>query len=117
MRLKKINYLKRSEDDNIFEHVKNSLEIYKEKFKNKIDFDDVENYEKFKITLNGICADLINFVDNCAKGKISERKIKAVRKDKIEIIKVILDCEYLINKKNNNIKKAIDFLKDFKYEK
>jgi hypothetical protein len=105
------------EDDNIFEHVKNSLEIYKEKFKNKIDFDDVENYEKFKITLNGICADLINFVDNCAKGKISERKIKAVRKDKIEIIKVILDCEYLINKKNNNIKKAIDFLKDFKYEK
>ena len=104
------------EDDNIFEHVKNSLENFKEKLKNKVDFEDVENYEKFKITLNGICGDLINFVNKCAEGKISQRKIKAVRKDKIDIIKIILDCEFLINK-NNNIKNAINFLKEFKYEK
>ena len=104
------------EDDNIFDHVKNSLENFKEKLKNKIDFEDVENYEKFKITLNGICGDLINFVNKCAEGKISQRKIKAVRKDKIDIIKIILDCEFLINK-NNNIKNAINFLKEFKYEK
>ena len=104
------------EDDNIFDHVKNSLENFKEKLKNKVDFEDVENYEKFKITLNGICGDLINFVNKCAEGKISQRKIKAVRKDKIDIIKIILDCEFLINK-NNNIKNAINFLKEFKYEK
>ena len=104
------------EDDNIFEHVKNSLENFKEKLKNKVDFEDVENYEKFKITLNGICGDLINFVNKCAEGKISQRKIKAVRKDKIDIIKIILDCEFLINK-NNNIKNAINFLKEFKNEK
>ena len=104
------------EDDNIFDHVKNSLENFKEKLKNKVDFEDVENYKKFKITLNGICGDLINFVNKCAEGKISQRKIKAVRKDKIDIIKIILDCEFLINK-NNNIKNAINFLKEFKYEK
>ena len=104
------------EDDNIFDHVKNSLENFKEKLKNKVDFEDVENYEKFKITLNGICGDLINFVNKCAEGKISQRKIKAVRKDKIDIIKIILDCEFLINK-NNNIKNAINFLKENKYEK
>jgi ribosome-binding factor A len=68
-----------------------------------------------KETLNGLCADLFRFCDQCAKGNVSLRKLKAISQCKVDIIKLLLECDYALTK-NNNIKKAIDFIKQLKLE-
>ena len=74
-----------------------------------------DQYLKLKETLNGLCADLFRFCDQCAKGNVSLRKLKAISQCKVDIIKLLLECDYALTK-NNNIKKAIDFIKQLKLE-
>ena len=113
-----INELIDIEEENptIYKNVYDSFEAIKKKLSQTKDNEKKEVLEKFnqlKNTLNGICFDLFEFVDNCKRGIISLRKIKAIAPIKVEIIKTLLDIEYFF-KKDNKVKSAIDVLKNIK---
>ena len=104
------------ENPSIYKNVYDSFEAIKKKLSQTKDNEKKEVFEKFnqlKNTLNGICFDLFEFVDNCKRGIISLRKIKAIAPIKVEIIKTLLDIEYFF-KKDNKVKSAIDVLKNIK---
>ncbi len=107
------------ENPSIYKNVYDSFEAIKKKLSQTKDNEKKEVFEKFnqlKYTLNGICFDLFEFVDNCKRGIISLRKIKAIAPIKVEIIKTLLDIEYFF-KKDNKVKSAIDVLKNIKIKK
>jgi UDP-N-acetylglucosamine 2-epimerase len=75
--------------------------------------EDFEQFIQFKNDLNAICFDLFGFIENCKRGKISVRKIKAIAPIKVELIKKLLDIEYKF-KKDKNIKNSLDILTKFR---
>ncbi len=75
--------------------------------------EDFEQFIQFKNDLNAICFDLFEFIENCKRGKISVRKIKAIAPVKVELIKKLLDIEYKF-KKDKNIKNSLDILTKFR---
>ena len=115
------NYIKELEEmknnrekESVFSNICDSFEaikrvLYETKDKNDI----LGNFQKLKNTLNLICFDLFKFVDDCKKGNINFRKIKAVSPIKVEIIKILLEIENMFNS-NENLKNAINLLRDLK---
>lgn len=102
----------------IFSFIKKSFEEIKEKIKT-VEGEEKEaikeKYNTLKSTLYGICGDLFNFSDNCAKGNVSLRKIKAISHEKRDIIKTILECEYNLYKEPK-LKVSFDYIKQLKFE-
>ena len=81
-------------------------------------YDNSENepqYNKLKTTLESICGDLFNFVDDAKIGRFNTRKIKAISKEKVEIIKLIMNCDYLITG-NEKLKESLYILDLMKLE-
>ena len=74
-----------------------------------------EQYAKLKEVLKDICGDLFVFCDKCRNNVVSLRKLKAISKEKIEIIKLILEIEYLLFR-DPNIKSSYDYIKQIKFE-
>ena len=115
------NYIKELEDmkdspeqNSIFNNISDSFEAIKRVlFECKDKSDIIGSFQKLKNTLNLICSDLFKFVDNCKRGFISIRKIKAISPIKVEIIKILLDIENMFNK-NDNLIRAIDLLRELK---
>ncbi len=115
------NYIKELEDmkdspeqNSIFNNISDSFEAIKRVlFECKDKSDIIGSFQKLKNTLNLICSDLFKFVDNCKRGFISIRKIKAISPIKVEIIKILLDIENMF-KKNDNLVIAIDLLRELK---
>ena len=102
------------EKQSIYNNVSDSFEAIKRVLNETRDKNEVfDSFSKLKNTLYGICKDLFYFVDQCKIGKFNFRKIKAISPIKVEIIKKLLDIEYMF-KKNNNIKSAIEILKNLK---
>lgn len=101
-------------DFDIYEIIKNSFTAIKGQLISTGNNSE-DQYLKLKETLNGLCADLFRFCEQCAKGNVSLRKLKAISQCKVDIIKLLLECDYALTK-NNNIKKAIDFIKQLKLE-
>ena len=113
-----IQELEQMKDDeektSIYNNVSDSFEAIKRVLNETRDKNEVfDSFSKLKNTLYGICKDLFYFVDQCKIGKFNFRKIKAISPIKVEIIKKLLDIEYMF-KKNNNIKSAIEILKNLK---
>ena len=75
--------------------------------------DKKPKYEKLKITLQSLCEDLFKFVDDCKIGRFNLRKIKAISKEKVEIIKLVMNCDYLIqpNKKLKDASHTLELVK------
>ena len=92
------------EKPSMFEEIMKFLDKKKE---------DFEQFIQFKNDLNAICFDLFEFIENCKRGKISVRKIKAIAPVKVELIKKLLDIEYKF-KKDKNIKNSLDVLTKFR---
>ena len=95
---------------NIFIGIKEAFEnIYKNLIPQHDNSDKEEQYNKLKQTLDSICGDLFLFVDECKVGRFNMRKIIAIDKEKVEIIKLIMNCDYLI-KNNKKLKDAMHTL-------
>lgn len=107
---KKINKKRPS----FFISVKQAFEkIDKTLIPNHDNSDKKPKYEKLKITLQSICEDLFKFVDDCKIGRFNLRKIKAISKEKVEIIKLVMNCDYLIqpNKKLKDASHTLELVK------
>ena len=74
-----------------------------------------EQYAKLKEVLKDICGDLFVFCDKCRNNEVSLRKLKAISKEKIDIIKLILEIEFLLFREPN-IKSSYDYIKQIKFE-
>ena len=63
--------------------------------------------------MSPLCGDLFKFVDDCKVGRFNIRKIKAICKEKIEISKLIMNCENLIqpNKKLKDASHTLSLIK------
>ena len=115
------NYIKELEDmkdapeqSSIFNNISDSFEAIKRVLSECKDKSDIiGSFQKLKNTLNLICSDLFKFVENCKRGFISIRKIKAIAPIKVEIIKILLDIENMFSK-NDNLIRAIDLLRELK---
>ena len=98
----------------VFVNIKDAFEnIYKSLIPNHDNSDKEPQYNKLKTTLESICGDLFTVVDQAKIGRFNMRKIKAITKEKVEIIKLIMNCEYLIygNKKLKEAIHTLDLLK------
>ena len=98
----------------VFINIKDAFEnIYKSLIPNHDNSDKEPQYNKLKTTLESICGDLFTVVDQAKIGRFNMRKIKAITKEKVEIIKLIMNCEYLIygNKKLKEAIHTLDLLK------
>ena len=74
-----------------------------------------EQYEKLKEVLKDICGDLFAFCDKCTNNDVSLRKIKAISKEKVAIIKLLLEIEYILFREPN-IKSSYDYIKQIKLD-
>jgi len=102
----------KSEKESIYKNINDSFGAIKKEISESKDKDEVkEPFQKLKYTLNSICYDLFKFVEDCKKGNYNLRKIKAISPDKVEIIKTLLDIEYMFHK-TDNLKNAIDLLRN-----
>ena len=100
----------------IFVSIKEAFEnIYKTLIPNHDNSDKEPQYNKLKTTLDSICGDLFNFVEECKIGRFNIRKIKAINKEKVEIIKLVMNCDHLIYG-NKKLKEAIHTLDLIKIE-
>ena len=98
----------------IFVSIKEAFEnIYKTLIPNHDNSDKEPQYKKLKITLESVCGDLFNFVEECKIGRFNLRKIKAINKEKVDIIKLVMNCDYLIygNKKLKEAIHTLDLIK------
>ena len=98
----------------IFVSIKEAFEnIYKTLIPNHDNSDKEPQYNKLKTTLDSICGDLFNFVEECKIGRFNIRKIKAINKEKVEIIKLVMNCDHLIygNKKLKEAIHTLDLIK------
>ena len=101
-----------SEKESIYKNINDSFGAIKNEISKSKDKDEVkEPFQKLKYTLNSVCYDLFKFVEDCKKGNYNLRKIKAISPDKVEIIKTLLDIEYMFHK-TDNLKNAIDLLRN-----
>ena len=99
-----------SEKESIYKNINDSFGAIKNEISKSKDKDEVkEPFQKLKYTLNSVCYDLFKFVEDCKKGNYNLRKIKAISPDKVEIIKTLLEIEYMFHK-TDNLKNAIDLL-------
>ena len=106
--------LKERSKPSFFISVKQAFEkIDKSLIPNHDNSDKKPRYEKLKITLNSLCEDLFKFVDDCKIGRFNLRKIKAISKEKVEIIKLVMNCDYLIqpNKKLKDASHTLELVK------
>ena len=102
------------EKQSIFNNIHDSFEsIYKNIFKSRKKDEIYGEFQELKNTLNLICYDLFKFVDDCKKGNYNLRKIKAISPIKVEVIKILLEIENTFHK-SDNLKNAIDLLKNLK---
>jgi len=100
----------------IFVSIKEGFEnVYKNLIPNHDNSDKEPQYKKLKTTLESVCGDLFNFVEDCKIGRFNIRKIKAINKEKVEIIKLVMNCDYLIYG-NKKLKEAIHTLDLIKIE-
>ena len=100
--------------ENIFISIKDSFEnIYKNLIPNHDNSDKEPQYIKLKTTLESICGDLFGVVEEAKIGRFNMRKIKAISHEKVEIIKLVMNCDYLIygNKKLKDAIHTLDLLK------
>ena len=98
----------------IFVSIKEAFgNIYKTLIPNHDNSDKEPQYKKLKITLESVCGDLFNFVEECKIGRFNLRKIKAINKEKVDIIKLVMNCDYLIygNKKLKEAIHTLDLIK------
>ena len=98
----------------IYVSIKEGFEnIYKTLIPNHDNSEKEPKYKKLKITLESVCGDLFNFVEDCKIGRFNIRKIKAIHKEKVEIIKLVMNCDYLIygNKKLKEAIHTLDLIK------
>jgi hypothetical protein len=98
----------------IFVSIKEAFgNIYKTLIPNQDNSDKEPQYKKLKITLESVCGDLFNFVEECKIGRFNLRKIKAINKEKVDIIKLVMNCDYLIygNKKLKEAIHTLDLIK------
>ena len=98
----------------IFISIKEAFEkIDRSLIPNHDNSDKKPKYEKLKITLQSLCEDLFKFVDDCKIGRFNLRKIKAISKEKVDIIKLVMNCDYLIepNKKLKDAAHSLDLVK------
>ena len=107
----KLNDRKRQ---SIFISIKEAFEnIYKNLIPQHDNSNKEEQYNKLKRTLDSVCNDLFLFVDECKIGRFNMRKIIAIDKEKVEIIKLVMNCDYLIlnNKKLKDALHTLDLIK------
>ena len=98
----------------IFVSIKEAFEnIYKNLIPNHDNSEKEPQYIKLKTTLESICGDLFAVVDEAKIGRFNMRKIKAVAAEKVEIIKLVMNCDYLIygNKKLKDAIHTLDLVK------
>ena len=101
-----------SEKESIYKNINDSFGAIKNEISKSKDKDEVkEPFQKLKYTLNSVCYDLFKFVEDCKKGNYNLRKIKAISPDKVEIIKTLLEIEFIFHK-TDNLKNAIDLLRN-----
>ena len=101
-----------SEKESIYKNINDSFGAIKKDISESKDKDEAkEPFQKLKYTLNSVCYDLFKFVEDCKKGNYNLRKIKAISPDKVEIIKTLLEIEYMFHK-TDNLKNAIDLLRN-----
>ena len=106
--------LKKPSKPSIFISVKEAFEkIDKSLIPNHDNSDKKPKYDKLKTTLQSLCEDLFKFVDDCKIGRFNLRKIKAISKEKVEIIKLVMNCDYLIqpNKKLKDASHTLELVK------
>ena len=99
---------------NIFVSVREAFEkIDKTLIPNHDNSDKKPKYLKLKETLESLCEDLFKFVEDCKIGRFNLRKIKAITKEKVEIIKLVMNCDYLIepNKKLKDASHTLSLIK------
>ena len=102
----------KSEKESIYKNINDSFGAIKKDISESKDKDEAkEPFQKLKYTLNSVCYDLFKFVEDCKKGNYNLRKIKAISPDKVEIIKTLLEIEYMFHK-TDNLKNAIDLLRN-----
>ena len=113
--IEKLEKMKRGDEKkSIFNNIHDSFEsIYKNIFKSRKKDEIYGEFQQLKNTLNLICYDLFKFVDDCKKGNYNLRKIKAISPIKVEVIKILLEIENTFHK-SENLKNAIDLLKNLK---
>ena len=94
-------------DSDAFENIYNNL------IPNRDNSEKEPQYIKLKTTLESICGDLFRVVDECKIGRFNMRKIKAIAPEKVEIIKLVMNCDYLIygNKKLKDAIHTLDLIK------
>jgi hypothetical protein len=100
--------------ESIFVSIKDAFEnIYKSLIPNHDNSEKEPQYIKLKTTLESICGDLFKVVDQCKIGRFNMRKIKAIAPEKVEIIKLVMNCDYLIygNKKLKDAIHTLDLIK------
>ena len=91
----------------IFISIKNAFEnIYKSLIPNHDNSDKEPQYNKLKTTFESVCGDLFEVVEEAKIGRFNIRKIKAISRDKVEIIKLIMNCDNLFHG-NKKLKEAI----------
>ena len=94
----------------IFISIKEAFEnIYKNLIPNHDNSEKEPQYNKLKTTLESICGDLFSVVEECKYGRFNMRKIRAISHEKVEIIKLVMNCDYLIYN-NKKLKEAIHTL-------
>ena len=65
--------------------------------------------------MKDICGDLFAFCDKCTNNDVSLRKIKAISKEKVAIIKLLLEIEYILFREPN-IKSSYDYIKQIELD-
>ena len=91
----------------IFISIKDAFEnIYKSLIPNHDNSDKEPQYNKLKTTFESVCGDLFEVVEEAKIGRFNIRKIKAISRDKVEIIKLIMNCDNLFHG-NKKLKEAI----------
>lgn len=76
-----------------------------------------DKFNELKAILTSFCGDLFDFCDRskAGTGSVSVRKLKAITPEKIEIIKIVLECELEFHE-DMHLKKSIDYIKQLKFE-
>ena len=98
----------------IFISIKDAFEnIYKSLIPNHDNSDKEPQYNKLKTTFESVCGDLFEVVEEAKIGRFNMRKIKAIAGEKIEIIKLVMNCDYLIYdcKKLKDVIHILDLIK------
>ena len=81
----------------LFISIKDAFQnIYKNLIPNHDNSKKEPEYNKLKTTLESICGDLFCVVEEAKIGRFNMRKIKAIAGEKVEIIKLVMNCDYLI---------------------